>query len=54
MTEMAEYHTNSYEYPPEERLVHHDRDCPDGKRILSEHRAASNGGKPLCGDCRRL
>jgi hypothetical protein len=49
------YHTNSEEYPPEHREVHHDHnDCYDGKRILTKHRVAGTGGKPLCKVCAKL
>lgn len=34
MAKVRPYHTNSAEYPPEHRMVHHNQDdCPDGKRI---------------------
>ena len=45
------YHTNSTEYPPEHRNVHHNNNCPDGKRILPQHRESGTGGKPLCKAC---
>lgn len=50
---MAEaYHTNSPEYPPSHRNVHHNNNlCPDGKRIISQHREVGTGGKPLCRAC---
>jgi len=56
MAKCAPYHTNSKEYPPEHRNVHHDHDdCPDGKRIEPEHRVNnSTGGKPRCDACIRL
>jgi hypothetical protein len=39
------YHSNSVEYPPEYRNVHHNN-CPNGKQIKPEHRDAGTGGKP--------
>lgn len=52
---MATYHTNSPEYPPKHREVHHDHEnCPDGKRILPQHRVNGDGGKPLCAECKKL
>jgi hypothetical protein len=52
---VAPYHTNSLEYPPEHRSVHHDHDdCPDGKRIKPQHRLSGTGGKPRCKECIRL
>jgi hypothetical protein len=52
---MAEYHTDSTEYPPTHRNVHHDHeDCPDGKRIEAKHRKSGTGGKPLCDACKRM
>ena len=46
------YHTNSVEYPPEHRNVHHhNNNCPSGKQIKPEHREAGTGGKPLCRRC---
>jgi len=52
---MAKYHTNSPEYPPKHRNVHHDHEtCPDGKRIKKEHRIDGDGGKPLCDECKKL
>ena len=55
MARVAPFHTNSAEYPPEHREVHHDHDdCPNGKRILPEHRVAGEGGKPLDKACTQL
>jgi len=49
---MATYHTNSKEYPPEHREVHHNNEqCPEGKKIKPEHRESGTGGKPLCKKC---
>lgn len=49
------YHTDSPEYPPSHRNVHHDHnDCPDGKRIKTENRKYGTGGKPLCDACKKL
>jgi hypothetical protein len=51
---MAEtpYHTNSLEYPPEHRNVHHTNlECPSGKQILPKHRELGTGGKPPCERC---
>jgi hypothetical protein len=46
------YHTNTEEYPPEHREVHHNNnDCPSGSQIKPEHRESGTGGKPLCARC---
>jgi hypothetical protein len=46
------YHTDSPEYPPENRNVYHDdNDCPDGKRIKPEHRKPGTAGRPRCKAC---
>ena len=46
------YNTNSTEYPPSHRNVHHNNNqCPNGKQILPQHRELGTGGKPLCKDC---
>jgi hypothetical protein len=46
------YHSNSVEYPPGHRNVHHNNsNCPNGKQIKPEHREAGTGGKPLCRRC---
>lgn len=48
----ANYHTDSTEYPPSHRNVHHNNNaCPSGKQIKPEHRLAGTGGKPLCERC---
>ena len=55
MSKVYPYHTNSVEYPPEHRNVHHDHDdCEDGKRIEPKHREMGTGGKPRCKVCIRL
>ncbi len=55
MAKVSPYHTNSQEYPPSHRNVHHDHDdCPDGKRIKREHRENGTGNKPRCDACIRL
>jgi hypothetical protein len=55
MAKVSPYHTNSTEYPPEHRNVHHDHDnCPDGKRIRSQNRLNGNGNKPRCKECIKL
>ena len=52
MAKVSPYHTNSTEYPPEHRYVHHDHDnCPDGKRIEPKYRLNGNGDKPRCTEC---
>jgi hypothetical protein len=46
------YHTDSTEYPPSHREVHHNNNnCPNGKQIKPEHRKAGTGNKPLCRHC---
>jgi hypothetical protein len=55
MAKVSPYHTNSMEYPPGHRNVHHDHDnCPDGRRIEARHRQSGTGGKPRCDECIRL
>ena len=55
MARVGAYHTNSQEYPPEHRNVHHNHDdCKDGKRIEQRHKEYGTGGKPLCKECQRL
>ena len=52
---MAAYHTNSQEYPPKNREVHHDHlDCFEGKKIEKKHRVDGTGGKPKCKECAKL
>ena len=54
MAKVAPYHTTKPEVPPE-RDVYHDHDnCPDGKRILPQHRASGTGGRPRCKECIKL
>jgi hypothetical protein len=46
------FHTNSSEYPPSHRNVHHDySECRYGKDILLEDRVAGTGNKPLWDEC---
>jgi hypothetical protein len=55
MAKVPAYHTDSPEYPPQHRMVHHDHDdCPDGRRIMLRHRKAGTGMKPRCDVCIRL
>jgi hypothetical protein len=55
MTKVAPYNTTSIEEPPEHRSVYHDHDnCPDGKKIKTEHREAGTGGKLRCKECIKL
>jgi hypothetical protein len=55
MAKVSPYHTNSTEYQPEHRNVHHDHDnCPDGKRIRPQNRLNGNGNKPRCRECIKL
>jgi hypothetical protein len=55
MAKVSPYYTNSPEYPPQHRQVHHDHDnCPDGRKIQPEHRRAGMGGKPPCKECQKL
>jgi hypothetical protein len=55
MAKIAPFHTNSPEYPPEHRNVHHDNDaCSEGKKIQPKHREAGTGGKPKCSVCQKL
>jgi hypothetical protein len=46
------FHTNSLEYPPEHRNVHHDNSaCDHGKAIKQVHRVAGTGNRPRCRQC---
>ena len=55
MAKVSPYHTNSTEYPPEHRNVHHDHDnCPHGRRIRPQNRLNGNGDKPRCDECIKL
>jgi hypothetical protein len=55
MSKVSPYHTNSTEYPPTHRDVHHDHDdCKYGKEIKPEHRVAGKGDRPRCAECTRL
>ena len=52
MAKVAPYHTNSPEYEPRHREVHHDHDnCHDGRAIKPQHRVAGTGNKPRCKVC---
>lgn len=52
MAKCAPYHTNSPEYPPKQRNVYHDHsDCPDGRRIETQHGRAGTAGRPRCDEC---
>jgi hypothetical protein len=49
------FHTNTPEYAPEHREVHHDKStCPDGKKIKTEHRLPGKGGKRHCLECDKV
>jgi hypothetical protein len=49
------YHTDSEEYPPKHREVHHDHNnCSEGEKIQKKHRKDGTGGKPLCKICKDL
>ena len=55
MTKVAPNHTDSDEYPPEHRNVHHDHDdCHDGNAIKSWHKKNGIGNKPRCMVCIKL
>jgi hypothetical protein len=55
MGKVRAFHTDSPEYPPENREVHHDDDqCYEGKKIMLQHRKDGDGGKPLCKVCAAL
>jgi hypothetical protein len=55
MAKVQAYHTNSPEYPPSHRNVHHDHDdCPDGRQIRLQHRVPGTGNRPRCDECIRL
>jgi hypothetical protein len=55
MGKVPAFHTDSPEYPPENRELHHDNDaCYEGKKILPRHKKDGNGGKPPCKVCEGL
>jgi hypothetical protein len=55
MAKVPAYHTNSPEYPPEQREVYHDHDnCKDGKQIKPQHRASGTAGRRRCKECIKL
>ncbi|MGD1147387.1 MAG: hypothetical protein ABR961_05520 [Thermoanaerobaculaceae bacterium] len=55
MAKVPPYHTDSMEYPPEHRHVHHDKNtCPDGKRIKKEHLKFGTGNKLHCPECDKV
>jgi hypothetical protein len=55
MAKVAPFHTNSIEYSPEHRRVHHDNnDCPYGSRVLAKDREAGSANKPRCSECEKL
>jgi hypothetical protein len=56
MAKVTPYHTDAQEYPPEHRKVYHDKDnCPDGQRILPQHRKSGMGtDKQHCEECDRV
>ncbi len=52
MAKVAAFHTDTREYLPTHREIHHNKDtCPDGKKIKLEHRKSGTGGKPICDQC---
>ena len=51
MSKVVPYNTDSFEYPPAHRNVHHDHDdCPDGKK----HKETGTGNKLRCDECKKL
>jgi hypothetical protein len=55
MAKVMPYHTNSHEYGPENRAVHHDHgDCFEGNKIEQKHREVGTAGKPRCKQCIKL
>jgi hypothetical protein len=49
------YHTDSPEYPAEQREVYHDKsNCPDGERIKPEHRKNGTGNRRHCKECPKV
>jgi hypothetical protein len=57
MAKVMAYHTESDEYPPEQRSVYHDRDdCPDGKQIHPWHSRMGKGSpeRKRCEKCVKL
>lgn len=57
MAKVAEYHTESPEYPLKQREVYHDHDdCADGRRIKTLHRKPGRGFPPRrrCDECIKL
>ncbi|HZS38761.1 MAG TPA: hypothetical protein VFF06_18140 [Polyangia bacterium] len=55
MAKVLPYHTDTEEYPPSHRNVHHDHDdCQYGKAIKPHHRVKGTGNKPRCKECIKL
>jgi hypothetical protein len=55
MPHESPFHTDSQEYPPTHRNVHHDNSlCDHGKAIKQEHRVPGTGGRPRCDRCETL
>jgi hypothetical protein len=55
MANDPKYHTDSLEYPPENRNVYHDHNnCSEGKKIEQKHRKDGDGGKERCKMCIKL
>ncbi len=54
MAKVPAYHTTTIEKSPERNVYHDHHDCPDGKRILPQHRASGTAGRPRCKECIKL
>jgi hypothetical protein len=55
MSKVTAYHTDTTEYGPKNREVHHDHDdCYEGRKIEKKNKVSGTGGKPLCMVCKGL
>jgi hypothetical protein len=51
---VSPYHTIVPATPPERNVYHAHDNCPDGRRLKAEHKAAGMDGRPRCDECIKL
>jgi hypothetical protein len=51
---VAPYHTSRPETGGERDVYHDHNECPDGRRILPEHKRSGMAGRPRCKECIKL
>ena len=54
MAKVSPYHTRTEEKPEQRDVYHNDNQCPDGRHIKPDNRAAGTAGRPLCDECKKL